>query len=53
MGNWTDCCRANDKLLADNYLSHDMILTENLQTTPKEFANGKSKGSIELPSTLV
>jgi hypothetical protein len=45
--------RANDKLLADNYLSQDMMLTENLHAGSKEFANGKSYSKSELPSTLV
>lgn len=47
--------RANDKLLAENYLG-DMVLTENMHTESKDF-NGEEfrsdKQKLDLPSTLV
>ena len=49
-------CRANDKLLAENYLS-DMVLTENLHTGSKDLNGGDygrpDKQKLDLPSTLV
>jgi hypothetical protein len=51
---YSHLCRANDKLLAENYMG-DMVLTENMHTESKDF-NGdfrSDKQKLDLPSTLV